>query len=232
MTWPPNVEELNSEERNLPECLKSFISRLLTVSDQKQCGSASRLNQSYNSNLVYGVTRGKVITAKHFLLELGLHSITGQRKPAEINHRLGHSIDYKFVREIETALAEAAQVLANENGALLVNPTSDNEAVLTFFWADNFDMKVGTQTGKGSIHSTHMVAFQELSQMSAITKKKAELERTKRRAPETSETEARNISVDPKKEPPCILDSVHQQETNFDTFPEETEYWMWMIFRN
>ena len=103
------------------------------------------------------MTRGKVITAKHFLLELGLHNINAQKKPVAINHRLGHSIDYKFVCEIETALAEAAQVLANENGALPVKPSSDNEAVLTFFWADNFDMKVKTQTGKGSINSTHMV---------------------------------------------------------------------------
>ena len=189
----PDVEELNSEERNLPECLTSFISRLLTGSDQKQYESTSRLIQSYSSDLVYGVTRGKVITAKHFLLGLGLYNITGQKKPVEINHRLGHSIDYNFVCEIETALAEAAQGLANENGALPVKPSSDNETVLTFFWADIFDMKVETQTGKGSIHSTHMVAFQELSQMSVITKKKVELERTKRRTLEKSEIEARNI---------------------------------------
>ena len=179
LTWPPNVEELNSEERHLPECLTPFISRLLTGSDQKQHESTSRLIQSYSSDLVYGVTRGKVITAEHFLLGLGLHNITGQKKPVEINHRLGHSIDYKFVCKTETSLAEAAQVLANENGALPVKPSSDDGAVLTFFWADNFDMKVKTQTGKGSIHSTHMVAFQELSQMSVITKNKVELEKTK-----------------------------------------------------
>ena len=95
LTWRPNVEELNSEERNLPECLTSFISRLLTGSDQKQYESTSRLIQLYSSNLVYGVTRGKVITAKHFLLELGLHNITSQKKPVEINQCLGHSIDYK-----------------------------------------------------------------------------------------------------------------------------------------
>ena len=53
----------------------------------------SWLIQSYSSDLVYGVTRGKVITAKHFLLGLGLHDVTGQKKPVEINHRLGHGID-------------------------------------------------------------------------------------------------------------------------------------------
>ena len=129
----------------------------------------------------------KVITAKHFLLGLRLRNITSQKKPVEINHCLGHSIDYKFVCEIETALADTAQVLANENGALPVKPSLDNETILTFFWADNFDMKVERQTGKGSIHSTihstHMVAFQELLQMSMITKKKVEFKRTKQRNP-------------------------------------------------
>ena len=43
LTWPPNVEELTSEERNLPECLTSFISHLLTGSDQKQYESTSQL---------------------------------------------------------------------------------------------------------------------------------------------------------------------------------------------
>ena len=57
--------------------------------------STSWLIQSYSSDLVYGVTRNKVITAKHFLLGLRLHNITSQKKPVEINHRLGHSIDYK-----------------------------------------------------------------------------------------------------------------------------------------
>ena len=111
--------------------------------------------------------------------------------------------------------------MANENGALPVKPSSDNEAVLTFFWADNIDLKVETQTGKGSIQSTRMVAFQELSQISVITKKKVELERTKRRTLEKSEIDARNISVDPKKEPPCILDSVYPQEPTLLPFQKK-----------
>ena len=80
-----------------------------------------------------------------------------QKKPVETNERLSHSIDYKFVCEIETALAEAAQILATESGALPVKPASNT--VDSHFWENNFDMTVETQTGKRSIHSTHMVAF-------------------------------------------------------------------------
>ena len=182
LTWPPCLDELNSQERFPPDCLTAFITHLLTGSDQQNSESVDQLIQSYASDLIYGVTRGNVITSKHFLLGLGLHNMTGQKKPVEINHRLGHIIDYKFVCEIETALAESAQILASESGALPVKPASNDVDVLTFFWADNFDMTVETQAGKGSIHSTRMVAFQEHSQFSVVAKQKVELERTRRRS--------------------------------------------------
>ena len=36
-----------------------------------------RLIQSYSADLVHGVSRSDTITAKHFLLALGVHNITG-----------------------------------------------------------------------------------------------------------------------------------------------------------
>ena len=132
MNWPPCLDELNSQERRPPDCLTAFITHLLTGSDQQNSESVGRLIQSYASDLIYGVTRGNVITAKHFLLGLGLHNMTGQKKPVEITHHLVHSIDYKFVCEIETALAEAAQILATESGALPVKPASNDVNSLTF----------------------------------------------------------------------------------------------------
>ena len=182
----------------------------------------------YASDLIYGVTRGNVITAKHFLLGLGLHNMTGQKKPVEINH---HSIDYKFVCEIETALAESAQILATESGALPVKPASNDVHVLTFSWADNFDMTVETQAGKGSIHSTHMVAFQEHSQFSIVAKQKIELKRTCRRSLQHPEAETITISADPKKEPSLLLDSMPSEVSYLDPFTMEAEYLVWAIFR-
>ena len=97
LTWPPcldELDELNSHERPPPDCLTAFITHLLTGSDQQNSESVDRLIQSDASDLIYGMTRGNVITVKHFLLGLRLHNMTGQKKPAEISHRLGHSIDY------------------------------------------------------------------------------------------------------------------------------------------
>ena len=118
-----------------------------------------------------------------------------------------------------------------ESGALPAKPASNGVNVLTFFWADNFDMTVETQTGKGSIHSTHMVAFQEHSQLSVVTKQKIEMERTRRRSLQHPEAETITISADPKKEPSLLLNSMLSEGSYLDPFPMEAEYLVWAIFR-
>ena len=40
-----------------------------------------RLVYPYGSDLVHGMTHGKVVTLKHFLNGLGLHNITGLKTP-------------------------------------------------------------------------------------------------------------------------------------------------------
>ena len=124
LSWPINLDELDSENRNPPEWVTSFLTQLLRNKDHPNSEALTRLIKSYTSDLIHGVTRGKVITTKHFLLGLGLHSITGQRLPIQILHRLGHCTDYNFVCEIETAQAETAQTLATESGALPLKPAS------------------------------------------------------------------------------------------------------------
>ena len=93
-------------------------------------------------------------------------------------------------------------------------------------------MTLETQTGKGSIHSTHMVAFQEHSQLSIVDKQKIEVERTRRRSLQHPEAETITISADLKKEPSLLLDSMPLEGNYLDPFPVEAEYLVWAIFRN
>ena len=69
---------------------------------------AECLSFSYTRDFIHGVTRGKVINLKHFLVRIGLHNITGQKLPIQMLSRLGNSVDYNIVCEIETAQAEIA----------------------------------------------------------------------------------------------------------------------------
>ena len=90
------------------------------------------------------VTRGKMITAKQYLLALGIHNITGQRKTVDILNRLGHCLTYNLTCEIETALVEKVQQLSLKDSLLLIQPADIDSYVLMAFWADNFDVKVET----------------------------------------------------------------------------------------
>ena len=62
--------------------------------------------------MIHALTHGKVLKDKHFLLDQGIHNITGQKKTIRILNRLGHCIDYNKVCEIETAQDEVAQAVA------------------------------------------------------------------------------------------------------------------------
>ena len=55
---------------------------------------------SYISDSVHGIRKGEVLTVKHFLLGLGLHSTTDQQKLAQIANRLGRIITYDKVIKI------------------------------------------------------------------------------------------------------------------------------------
>ena len=57
-----------------------------------------RLIESYASDCIHRVSNGEVLIAKHFLLALGLHSITGQEKPVQIANRLGHNMIYVMIK--------------------------------------------------------------------------------------------------------------------------------------
>ena len=192
MTWPISLEEVSSDSRQPPESVLEFLSCLLKNKDHPNREVVNRLIQSYAADLVHGVTRGRFITSKHFLLGLGLHNITGQKKPVQIASHLGHSIDYNLVCEIETAQAEASQLLSTISGTLPVKPRTSNGTVLTFFWVDNFDLNIETQTGHGAINSTHMIAFQEEEAVTVQEELSLQFERKKSRTLSTPPTHLRS----------------------------------------
>ena len=88
----------------MPQSLKLFMDKLLTSpghdSEIVEC-----LSLSCTRDLIHGVTRGKVISLKHFLVGMGLHNITGQKLPIQMLSRLGHSVDYNTVCEAQAEIA-------------------------------------------------------------------------------------------------------------------------------
>ena len=79
--WPPTIEELTADNRLPPASVTLFLTNLLKCPSHKEIiPNVSRLVESFSYDLIHGVSKGNVITAKHFLLGLGLHSISGQKR--------------------------------------------------------------------------------------------------------------------------------------------------------
>ena len=76
--WPPTPDELNSDERNPPKSVIDFFTYLLKPEKHSLSGDVNCLIVSHAADMVYGVTNGKTIPAKHLLLALGVHNITGK----------------------------------------------------------------------------------------------------------------------------------------------------------
>ena len=79
LNWPPTTEELSSNARQPPDLVYTFLNHLMKLDGNHASLSynPARLVESYAHDLVHGVTRGKVMQKKHFLLGLGLHNLTG-----------------------------------------------------------------------------------------------------------------------------------------------------------
>ena len=160
LAWPPDIHKLKIYSKPC-DSLMLFYKNLLSSKDNKHRLSefGEQAAYSFASDLMAAVTRGKMITAKQYLLALGIHNITGQRKTVDILNRLGHCLTYNLTCEIEIALAEKAQQLSLKDSLLPIQPADIDSYVLTVFWVDNFDVKVETQTGATSVNTTHMIAF-------------------------------------------------------------------------
>eukprot|EP00794_Sanderia_malayensis_P001898 gene1898-2155_t len=109
-TWPPTVQSLKEGAKDSPSSLNDFLTHVLKSKDHKCSDKVKRLVSLCGYDLIHRVTRGKIVTLKNFLFGVGLHNITSLKLPIKVLSHLGHSINYDFVCEIETAEAEVAQM--------------------------------------------------------------------------------------------------------------------------
>ena len=163
LPWPPQIDTLVERSELIPSSLINFLNILLKSTNHPNSEKVSRMVTSFSQDLIHGISRGRVVTLKHFLLGLGLHNITDQKLPIQILANLGHSLNYKSVCQIETAEAEIARQLYDEGTSPGLRPLTADDSVFTYFWADDFNKKVDSKKGTNMIDSTHLIKFQEES---------------------------------------------------------------------
>ena len=113
---------------------------------------------------------------------MGLHSLTGSRYEIDILNRLGHIMPYKLTCKIETLQGEMAEKLLDGEGTILAIVRNDeSSSVPTVFRLDNFDTVVEQVEGEGSVNTTHMMAFQEMTPETKTNDNKVQIQSTKKK---------------------------------------------------
>ena len=92
-----------SDDRLPPPSVSLFLTNLFKSSKHGVTRNIRKLVESYSPDFIYSVSKGEVLTPKHFLLGISLHDMTGQRKIVQIGNRLGHSFSFDKLLDIETA---------------------------------------------------------------------------------------------------------------------------------
>ena len=113
---------------------------------------------------------------------MGLHSLTGSRYVIDILNRLGHIMPHKLTCKIETLQGEMAEKLLDGEGTILAIVRNDeSSSVPTVFRLDNFDTVVEQVEGEGSVNTTHMMAFQEMTPETKTNDNKVQIQSTKKK---------------------------------------------------
>ena len=211
------IESVTEEYSNPPASAELPLSWLLQgneVSKRKNGNTEnlSRLVDSFTADFVHAVSKGKVITPKHYLVGLGIHNTTGQKIPVQIMNKLGHSISYNKVCQIETFLAELTIHKSEELNALPILPDG-GEVVLTYFWVDNFDVKVERQiAGSGAVNTSHLMVFQEVLNTVEVNI----IPKTRRLSKKPQVKQQPTHKINPNAEPPKF-----NKDTSFGTLFDE-----------
>ena len=233
-SWPPTCDSLKEEEKDYPSILNEFFTCVLKSKDPPCSDSIKRLISSYGYHLIHGVTRGKVVTLKHFVLGVGLHNITGLKLPIRVLSHLGHCIDYDLVCDIETAEAEVAQKMYENDLTQLTQISATEAPILTYWWADNFNQTLESYCGHGVINSTHIVEFSEPEETAAMLDISLKIPRNKKRRSLVSSNSQNlpSVMVDKKKEPTIVSTAVSETAK----MKEEVDYFdrfyaIWALLR-
>ena len=148
--WPPTANSLQAGANNIPKQLRSFLTILLCGKENSVSTKVNRLVSSLRQDICKATLYGQWDQPKHILLGMTLRHL----------NKLGHSTNYSFVLELETAVAKRIHKSLTLLSPLIIrNPSCQS---LFHLDSDNFDKFVNELTGSGSVHTAHGIMLQEL----------------------------------------------------------------------
>ena len=160
----------NCQESSVPTTLKTFMSMLLNGPNvQHQDNSESQACLTISQLVCFNAKSKKQSTEnnRHFkdretplplFIGLNIHTQTRSKKLLNSLHRLGISISYNRVIELENSLAGTMCARFEEEG--VVCPSHLRKNLFTVGALDNIDHNLSSTTAQGSFHGTGISIFQ------------------------------------------------------------------------
>ena len=177
--WPPTARDLEDQDGILPPDLQKFITILITGQESASNSmKVTRLVSSLGQDLCRSATNGLWKLPKHILLCMTLRHMFRSAELITLISRLGHSENYSYSLELETALATMVQQSSNMLTSQIIRNPVGNTVFHSDF--DNFDKFTAT----GSVHTAHGIMLQEVDQIGeeAVELDIPTIERTKQRS--------------------------------------------------
>ena len=157
---PTTIQSLKDAASPIPPLTKAFYDTLSGGLNNDPGESTQRRSVSMASDAVFTISRGAVKPWKQSALGLGLSSLSGSKQTLTVLNRLGHTLSYDDCKRLETEIAYTCTSGDLETPAgLILEPTAATGTA----W-DNYDVNIETPSGKGSLHVTVGIAYQNTSE--------------------------------------------------------------------
>lgn len=151
-------------------------------------------------DLVYITSGGKKWTPKHIGLASTLHQATRSKQLVQLFHKAGHTISYRDVLRMDTALAkDTLKTMDETNGSVV--PPNLVPGKFVHFTADNIDINDSSLDGKNTFHATQYAAWQRGPPASLLLENIEPQKNTKLEVPKVMETLIPANIINNKTEP-------------------------------
>lgn len=153
-----NIEDIAKGEIMIPDPLLQFFTHLICGSDKRRGVKESKKCrvEAICLDIIFATSSGIKKPAKNIILGMVMKSIRGSRRVINILNRLGHSISYSTVEELETELT------FGESNREQIPPTGWNlkPSLSTSVAFDNIDRFVEPLSRKDTLQDTVGIAYQ------------------------------------------------------------------------
>ena len=220
MSWPPQISEIYPDEFEIPNYLQHFLSYLLHGSSR-----VSVKTRSVGQDIIYTVHQGKFLTPKHILLPFTVKSLTGNKELIKLMNRLGHSISYSKLYEVDTAY-----VLQKVSRSSSLIPEEISRYCQVSLVYDNIDRLEETLSGADTTHRVNGIAIQKAFIGPKAQRPVINTPRTKQRTISIHPMELPIYNVGSRPEPPIPPDT-NAEPSNESNVIASKKNLLWILCR-